>query len=847
MIFNSNVSPFIRGMLGLLLCTPIVVSLDAASASPQWRRSLFSPVSQQLAQVNSDCSSSANVSCETGGLSVVSEQDISQVFPLKQTNVTAKVAGNLSRVSVTQVFENPFEETLEAIYVFPLPDEAAVDDLQIKIGDRIIKSQIKKREEAQEIYQQAKEEGRTAGLLEQERDNIFTQSIANIKPGEKIEVTIYYTNSLKFQDGNYEFVFPMVVGPRYIPGNLVDGMRQETDQVPDADRITPPILPPNTRSGHNINVTVEIDAGIPIENIESPSHEIVTKNRGNIVQVNLADYDTIPNKDLILRYQVAGEDTQFTVLTEADSRGGHFAAYLIPAWQYQSDEIIAKDVIFLMDTSGSQRGEPLAKSKQLMRRFIQGLNTEDTFTIIDFSDTTTALSENPLSNTIENRQKALAYINQLEANGGTQLLNGIKTVLNFSKPPAGRLRSIVLITDGYIGNENEVLAEVKNELKSGNRLYNFGVGSSVNRFLLNRLAEVGRGTVQITRPDEPTEAVVEAFFRHINNPILTDIRVSWIGEGTPVELYPVRPSDLFDSQPLVLFGRKIDRRSGTLKVTATTASGDRYEQTLPVSFTPGTTVSQAESTSSTTIPTDFGNVAIAQLWGRAKIKHLMNQMFGGETKSGVEAVTQTALDYRLLSQYTAFVAVTQEVRVDPDGTKRTVEVPVELPEGVSYEGIFGPQAERNQSAGSRSTPSLMMQPAMPDPNAPSSSGAAGGRGSRQPNFTGQDELRTRLRTPESSRIEIIEATELNPDALAELNRYLQGVNLPSDVTGKAVFEVVVDQGNVTRIILDDLESTLKLSGNADQVITIDRIRRSLQTWRPPTDINGTVKITLQVK
>src|SRR5919202_2715544 len=309
------------------------------------------------------------------------------VLPLKHTEVQAKIAGNVSRVEVTQTFENHFTEPLEAVYVFPLPDEAAVDDMEIKIGDRIIKGNIKKREEAQAIYEQAKQQGRTAGLLEQERDNIFTQSLANIKPGEQIDVTIRYTETLKFEGGNYEFVFPMVVGPRFIPGTSIDGSG-DTDQVPDASRITQPIMPPATRSGHDIGVTVEIDAGVPISNIRSTSHQLRIEHDGQIVRLKLSREDTIPNKDLILRYQVAGDNTQATVLTHCDERGGHFAVYLIPALEYRTDEIVPKDVVFLMDTSGSQQGDPLLKSQELMRRFINAPNPDDPFTIIYLATTT---------------------------------------------------------------------------------------------------------------------------------------------------------------------------------------------------------------------------------------------------------------------------------------------------------------------------------------------------------------------------------------------------------------------------------------------------------------------------
>ena len=383
-----------------------------------------------LAGNDANCprSRSPQTRCPFGGLFVETENKRSEeLFPLKETQVKAKIAGNISRVEVIQKFENPFSAPLEAVYVFPLPDEAAVDDLEIKIGSRTIKADIKRRDEALEIYKKARQQGRTTGLLEQQRDNIFTQSLANIKPGEKIEVTIRYTESIKFVSGDYEFVFPMVVGPRYISGNLTD-----------ADRINPPVIAPDTRSGHDIAVSVEIDSGIPVSDVRSTSHKITTDRNGNTVSIQLANSDTIPNKDLILRYRVAGENTQATVLTQSDKRGGHFAAYLIPALNYKTNEIVPKDVVFLMDTSGSQQGEPLVKSQELMRRFIQGLNPKDTFTIIDFANTTKALSTTPLANTSANRQRAINYIDKLQADGGSELLNGIRTVMNFPAPETGR-------------------------------------------------------------------------------------------------------------------------------------------------------------------------------------------------------------------------------------------------------------------------------------------------------------------------------------------------------------------------------------------------------------------------
>ncbi|MGB0563029.1 MAG: VIT domain-containing protein [Spirulinaceae cyanobacterium] len=822
------------------------------------------------------------------GLFAVTEDGEQRIFPLQHTEVNAQIAGNVSRVEVTQTFENPFDVPLEAVYVFPLPDEAAVDDMEIKIGDRIIKGDIKERAEARAIYEQARDEGRTAGLLEQERANIFTQSLANIKPGEAIDVTIRYTDSLQFEGGDYEFVFPMVLGPRFIPGTpenpdtptpdpTRENWGQATDRVPDAERITPPVLPPGTRSGHDINVTVTVDAGGLVQDVRSPSHQILTEQNGEIVTVQLDPSDTIPNKDLVLRYQVSGQDTQATVLTQTGDQGGHFALYLIPALDYKPNEIVAKDVVFLIDTSGSQRGEPIAQSKRLMERFIAGLNPDDTFSIIDFANAAQALSPEPLRNTQSNRDRALAYVNQLQSGGGTQLLNGIDTVLNFPIAAPGRLRSIVLLTDGLIGDDNAVIARVQQELPYGNRLYGFGVGSSVNRFLLDRLAEAGRGTLHVVRHDEPIDEVVEQFFEQINNPVLTNIRVSWQGTGDDPDIYPQYLPDLFANQPLVLFGRKADGASGTLRVTGITAGGRRYLETFEVGFA------------------DEGNLAIAQLWGRARIKELMTQMVGGETRSGVDGVTETALNYRLLSQYTAFVAVSEEVRVDPDGTSRTVEVPVELPDGTSYDGFFGsgtvddsesrvgfldPTSGANShgrlgtsysfgvntagNAGNAPSPTSSApapvptaRPAPPPPSpspmlpnvvAPSVGDIAVNRAQGRPPqeaLTETEEVDIDGLTAEPPAptifVQVAEAEGFSPEVIESLNRHFWNFAVPGEASGEVMFELELVDGRVQRIIWDDQASAL----TEDAVV--QRLRAYLAYWQHPEGATGTYTVSLRVR
>lgn len=801
------------GLAGLLL------AIAALAPEPAIARSAPPLSPSTLAQVSGDRAPNPMPNPQPiGGLYVTNPDGTQDRFVLDKTDVAARVSGNLARVEVTQTFTNPFPDALEAVYVFPLPDGAAVDEMEIRIGDRVIRGDIKKREEARRIYDEARRQGRTTGLLEQERDNIFTQSLANIRPGESIQVTIRYTESLKFSGGDYEFVFPMVVGPRYISGQPIDD-RGNTPRVPDASRINPPILPPEVRTGNDIQVNVTFEPGMPIEALNSPSHKILTEIQGDRQTVRLAPGDTIPNKDLILRYRVAGRNTQATVLTQADDRGGHFAAYLIPAIDYPARAIVPKDVVFLMDTSGSQMGPPLEQSKALMRRFIDGLNPNDTFTIIDFANTATRLSTAPLPNTRANRDRAHRYIDSLDANGGTNLMEGINAVLQFPAAPNERLRSIVLLTDGYIGNDVEIIGTVREQLQRRNRLFSFGVGSSVNRFLIERLAEVGRGMAQVVRYDEPIDAAVETFFGQIANPVLTDVAIRWEGPGDAPVLYPSAAPDLFAAQPLVLFGRKGDRQNGTLIITGRTAQGQPYEQRFNLTFDQGD-----------------NNPAIAQLWGRARLKDLMLQMNGGEVQSLVEAATQTALDYRLLSNYTAFVAVSEEVRVDPDGTRRTVEVPVEMPDGVSHEGIFGSM----EGMGATRAMGMPPQSAPLPPPSPMQRGR-GIPGSRVDSLDASEAPLTGNLSEEDAPIQILRADGWGDRDRAQLLQTLTAALGDTGPSGTLMFTVEVRGGAIVRLILDDRASSL-----GDRA-TIRQVEAALRSLRGLQLADGQTRLELQVR
>ncbi|MDC0834838.1 VIT domain-containing protein [Geitlerinema sp. CS-897] len=585
------------------------------------------------------------------------------VFALQHTRIAARISGHLARVEVEQHFENPLTQSLEAVYVFPLPAEAAVDEMELRIGDRVVRGNIQTREDAQRTYRYTQHRGRTASLLEQERDNVFTYSIAHIPPGETVRVLLRYSDCLKFDSGDYEFVVPTTVGPRFIPD------RRDLD----ASGLAPPVVPPAAVDAKRFDLSVDLDAGVPLKSVRSPSHRIHLNFEGDRLNIQLDGSDTVPNKDFILRYRVSGRTTRSGVLTHTDDRGSHFAAYLIPAATYPKEAIAPKDVVFLIDTSGSQQGRPLEQCKALLRCFVSGLNPDDTFSLLDFNNSVGYLASDPLPNTPENRANAFAYIDRLCATGGTYLLNGIRAVLDFPEPEDGRLRSIVLFTDGYIGNEREILAEVQQLLKPSHRLYSFGAGSSVNRFLLDRIAEIGRGYSQILRHDAPIDEAARRFFTRANCPVLTDIEIAWDGAGNPPTVYPNPLPDLFATEPLVLFGQTDNRGSGRLTISGRQADGTRYEETLLVEFT------------------ENSNPAIAQLWGRACLKSLSNQTFEVTHHTIVREMIQTALEYQLLSPYTAFVAVgperSQVVDLSPSVC---ATVPTLLPDGTSYrERDFG--------------------------------------------------------------------------------------------------------------------------------------------------------------
>lgn len=601
--------------------------------------------------------------------------------PLEHTDVEGWIVGEVAHVRVTQRFANPYREPIEAVYVFPLPENSAVNDMVMRIGKRTIRGVIKTREQARETYEHAKRAGKTASLLEQERPNIFTQSVANIMPGDAIEITIWCLQDLRYDSGRYEFTFPMVVGPRYLPGGALPGPQTgggwspDTERVPDASRITPPVLKPDERTGHDISLKLHLDAGVPAYDVASKSHDVVVDSyRGQPLIVSLADHETLPNKDFSLSWRVAGERAEVGLLTNHDERSGYFTLILQPKATFDAAEITAKEMVFCLDTSGSMSGLPLQKSKEVVKQCLQQMGPHDTFQVVRFAADCSTFRPEPVPATPANVQEALDFVDRMEGSGGTEMLGGIEASLALPEDRR-RMRIVAFLTDGYIGNESEILARIESKLGNA-RIFSFGIGSSVNRYLLVKMPQLGRGFAQFVRQDEDPDEAVRTFVGRIARPYLTDIDIDWGGLDV-VDVYPPYVPDLFADQPVILHGRYETPGAGVITIRGTVA-GQPWETRVQVS-----------------LPADQPeNEAVAILWARAAIEDMLDQMHSGENEKLKSAITDLALAYRLMSPYTSFVAVEEKV-VNRGGQQVTVQVPVPMPEGVRYEGVFGPAMQES--------------------------------------------------------------------------------------------------------------------------------------------------------
>jgi Ca-activated chloride channel family protein len=614
-------------------------------------------------------------------------------FPLEHTEVAAEIGGFVARTEVAQRYGNPYDESIEAVYAFPLPALGAVHEFVMEVGGRTIVGVVRERAEAERIYAEARAQGLTASLLSEERPNIFTQSVANIEPGGEVTIRLTFFERLTAERGEYEWVFPMVVGPRYIAGETPTapdpgggagipgappgggGTSPATERVPDADRITPPVLRPGERSGHDIGLTVKLDAGLPVRELKTINHAVeVEEPSASVRLVKLAEQDAIANRDFVLRWSTAGEETEYGVLAHRGDDGGFVTLMLRPPAAPTDTQVMPRELTFILDVSGSMMGEPLAIGTDLVARSLATLRPDDLFNVVYFADGNAQLFDAPQARTPENLEAARRFLAVVEGGGGTEMIAGLERALAAEHDPR-RLQMFVLLTDGYVAEDRQVVELVRSQ-RGAARFFAFGIGSSVNRMLIDGVGEHGGGFAQVVLPREGEEGrarTVQALFDRIDSPVLVDVRIDW--NGLPVaEAYPARLPDLFAGQTIDVVARYTAAARGTIYVEARCGA-----ETLRVPVE----VELPER--------EEANAALAPIWARWRIEERMDEWSEAEADDRAaleQEIVELATEYRLVSRFTSFVAV-DESRVVGDGAPLRVMQPVELPEGVSFEGAVG--------------------------------------------------------------------------------------------------------------------------------------------------------------
>lgn len=592
-------------------------------------------------------------------------------MPLESTRADISVAGTIAHVKVTQVYKNSGDDVLEAIYVFPGSTRAAVFGMRMTVGDRTIVAQIQKKEDARQIYEDAKKAGQSASLLEQHRPNVFQMNVANILPGDRITVELDYTELLVPTDGTYELVYPAVVGPRYTgESSTNEGFTEQ----------------PFTREGvapsYAWDVAVRVAAGLPLQRVASSSHAITVKPSADRSTATVAMNPGGPGgtKDFVLTYQLAGKAIASGALLypPTDGEDGYFLAMVQPPATVARDAMPKREYVFVIDVSGSMRGFPLDVSKQVIDKLFTGLRPQDRFNILFFDAGNKLLSEESLPATKANIALARAMLASVQGGGGTRLLQALQRV--FALPtPDDFARTFVVVTDGYISVEPQVFELIRDNLGKAS-LFSFGIGSSVNRHLIEGMSRVGQGEPFYVMHGDDAAEKAAAFNRYIEAPALTRVKVAFSG----FDAYDVEPTavpDLFASRPVVVFGKYRGAPRGTITVSGLTGEGP-WSQTLDVAA----------------VAPDAANVSLRYLWARHRIATLgdLNNLRTDDAR--VAEITDLGLKYGLLTAYTSFVAVDERVR-NAGGESTTIKQPLPLPAGVTDTAVSGGFAGSGSASG----------------------------------------------------------------------------------------------------------------------------------------------------
>ena len=605
-----------------------------------------------------------------------SEHDQFRPIPMLFTEVEIKVTGLIARSAVTQHFKNPTDKWLEGTYVFPLPDTAAVDELSMKIGERIIVGEIEERVQAKKIYEKTKSEGKKATLVEQERPSIFTTSVANIGPGETIQITIEYQEVLRYDAGGFELRFPTVVGPRYIPGTRKitkfsgTGWAHNTDEVADASRVTPPVAHPDTSPINPVRIRAHINAGFPV-NVQSPSHAVRTHEDSTGTMVTLAEKVVPADSDFVLEWRPKVGDAPGAALFSDVFDGQTYALLMVmpPEKPKAKAQRLPREAIYVIDTSGSMDGSSISQAKAALQLALARLAPEDSFNVIEFNSHAIQLFDSSQPATPRNIETAVDYVKNLHAEGGTEMMPALTLALGQSTT-TGKVRQVIFVTDGSVGNEIALLDYIKRHLKRS-RLFTVGIGSAPNGYFMRKAAEYGQGSFTYIGKISEVKAKMGELFAKLENPVLTRIRIDW--KGRPVEHYPKYIPDLYLSEPVVIAAR-LPNLGGNAEIT-----GWLDGKLWAVDFK---------------IDGGRSHSGIDRLFAQRKIEFLTSSLSEGIAHDTVrKAIVELGISHHLVTKHTSLVAVEHVASRPQNEQLDSSTVPTNLPKGWIYDGVFGSRGE----------------------------------------------------------------------------------------------------------------------------------------------------------
>jgi Ca-activated chloride channel homolog len=594
---------------------------------------------------------------------VKSEDPNLDTLPLKSTAAEVSISGVIADVKVIQTYRNEGKKAIEAMYVFPASTRAAVYGMRMTIGERTIVAEIQKLEEARRTYEQAKQQGKSASLLEQQRPNVFQMNVANIMPGDEIKTELQYTEMVIPTDGTYEFVYPTVVGPRY-------SNQPAASAPPNEKWVANPYLHQGEKPPYTFDLKAHLSAGMPIQDVTCPSHQVdIQFAEPSVADLRLKKGEKYSgNRDFILKYRLAGKQIQSGLLLYEGQKENFFLLTMQPPERVTAKEIPPREYVFIVDVSGSMHGFPLDVSKNLLKNLLQNLRPKDTFNVLLFSGGSSLLSERSLPATPENVRRATDLLERQQGGGGTELLPALQRALALPKGE-GAARVFVIATDGYVSVETESFDLLQKRIGQAS-FFSFGIGSSVNRFLIEGLARAGAGeSFLVTKPEEaPGKA--EELRKLIESPVLTQVKLS-LGQFDAYDLEPSGIPDLFADKPVVVTGKWRGRPEGKITLSGFGGAGP-HQQSIDLS----------------SARADSRHGALQYLWARARIARISDYNHVKPSDERTQQVTNLGLQYHLLTAYTSFVAVDSLVR-NKGGDQTTITQPLPLPEGVSDYAVGG--------------------------------------------------------------------------------------------------------------------------------------------------------------